>query len=165
MVQISDPNKLFQHELGMALGAERKVHTMLRKLEQSAQREELKQQFHRHGEATDGQIRNLEQAFELVGARVGAHEADSTNGVAAEGEKLLAKVDDELIDAVLLDAAAKTEHLEIAIYEGLIMKAQAMGADDVVALLEENLEHEKRMLEEVNQAAEKLVRELVAQVV
>ena len=59
MAQISDPQKLFEHELGMALGAERKVLTTLRKLEQSAQRPELKQQFHHHLEETDRGIAGL----------------------------------------------------------------------------------------------------------
>jgi ferritin-like metal-binding protein YciE len=163
MAQINDPQKLFQHELGMALGAERKVLTTLRKLEQRAQRDPLKRQFHHHLEETEGQIRNLEQALEAVGANASAHDADSANGIAAEGEKLLEKVDDELIDAVLLAAAAKTEHVEIAMYEGLITKAEAMGADDVVSLLEENLEQEEHTLEEVKQASETLSKELATQ--
>jgi len=160
MAQINDPKKLFHYELGMALGAERKVLATLRKLERKAQRDELKQQFHHHLEETEEQIKNLEQAFEMLGAQAGAHEADSANGIAAEGEKLVEKVDDELIDAVLLGAAAKTEHVEIAMYEGLITKAEAMGADEIVSLLEENLEQEKHTLEEVNSASEKLSREL-----
>src|SRR5919202_3407579 len=75
MAQISDPQKLFQHELGMALGAEKKVLTTLRKLEKRAQRDQLKQQFHHHLEETQGQIKNLEQAFEALGASAGAHDA------------------------------------------------------------------------------------------
>jgi ferritin-like metal-binding protein YciE len=163
MAQISDPQMLFQHELGMALGAERKVLATLKKLERSAQREELKQQFHHHLEETEGQIENLEQALQATGAEVGAHEADSANGIAAEGEKLVEKVDEELIDAVLLGAAAKTEHVEIAMYEGLITKAEAMGEDGIVSLLQENLGQEQHTLQEVKQAAEKLSKELAAQ--
>ena len=165
MAQISDPQKLFQHELGMALGAEKKVLTTLRKLEKRAQRDQLKQQFHHHLEETQGQIKNLEQALQAVGTRVSAHDADSANGIAAEGEKMMEKVGDELIDSVLLDAAAKTEHVEIAMYEGLITKASAMGAEDVVALLEENLEQEKHTLEEVKKASETLSRELATHAV
>jgi ferritin-like metal-binding protein YciE len=163
MARISDSKQLFEHELGMALGAERKVLTTLRKLEKSAQRQELKQQFHHHLEETEGQIKNLEQAFQALGARAGGHEADSANGIAAEGDKLVEKVDDELIDAVLLAAAAKTEHVEIAMYEGLITKAEAMGADDIVALLEENLDQERHTLEEVKTASKKLSKQLATQ--
>jgi ferritin-like metal-binding protein YciE len=161
MAAINDPTKLFEHELGMALGAERKVLATLKKLEQNAQREELKQQFHHHLEETEGQIQNLEQAMQAIGAE-GGHESDAANGIAAEGEKLMGKVDDALIDAVLLGAAAKTEHVEIAMYEGLITKAEAMGEDDIVALLEENLEQEQHTLEEVKQASQKLSTELAA---
>ena len=92
----------------------------------------------------------------------GGHESDSASGIATEGEKLMGKVDDELMDAVLLGAAAKTEHVEIAMYEGLITKAAAMGADEVVALLQENLEQEQHTLEEVKQASQELSRELAA---
>jgi ferritin-like metal-binding protein YciE len=162
MAQIGDPKQLFEHELGTALGAERKVLATLKKLERAAQREELKQQFHHHLEETEGQIENLEQALQAIGSQ-GAHESDVANGLATEGEKLIEKVDDELIDAVLLAAAAKTEHVEIAMYEGLITKAEAMGANDIVALLEENLEQEQHTLEEVNQAAQALSKKLVAE--
>jgi ferritin-like metal-binding protein YciE len=162
MAQIGDPKQLFEHELGTALGAERKVLATLKKLERAAQREELKQQFHHHLEETEGQIENLEQALQAIGSQ-GAHESDAANGLATEGEKLIEKVDDELIDAVLLAAAAKTEHVEIAMYEGLITKAEAMGANDIVALLEENLEQEQHTLEEVNQVAQALSKELVAE--
>jgi ferritin-like metal-binding protein YciE len=48
-------------------------------------------------------------------------------------------------------------------YEGLITKAEAMGADDIVALLEENLDQEKHTLEEVKQASQKLSQELAMQ--
>jgi len=163
MAQINDPQKLFEHELAMALGAERKVRTTLRKLEQRAQRVALKQQFHHHLEETEGQIKNLEQALQTIGAKVGAHDADSANGIAAEGERLMERVDDELIDAVLLGAAAKTEHVEIAMYEGLITKAEAMGEDDIVSLLEENLEQEKHTLEEVRTASQQVSKELATQ--
>jgi ferritin-like metal-binding protein YciE len=160
MAEISNPEELFHHELGMALGAERKVLATLRKLEKQAQREDLKEQFHHHLEETEGQIGNLEQALKAAGAPEGSHEADSANGIAAEGEKMMGKVDDDLIDAVLLAAAAKTEHVEIAMYEGLITKAEAMGEEDIVSLLEENLEQEKHTLEEVKQATGKLSKEL-----
>jgi ferritin-like metal-binding protein YciE len=163
MAQINDPQTLFQHELGLALGAERKVLTTLRKLERQAQRPELKQQFHHHLEETEGQINNLEQALEASGAGTSAHEAESASGIAAEGEKLAGKVDEQLIDAVLLGAAAKTEHVEIAMYEGLITKAAAMGAEDIVALLEENLEQERHTLEEVRAASQRLSQELATQ--
>ena len=59
---------------------------------------------------------------------------------------------DELNDAVILAGCAETEHHEIAVYENLIVHADAMGHDDVVALLRENLEQEQHTLGEVLKA-------------
>src|SRR5918998_1320122 len=51
---------------------------------------------------------------------------------------------------------AETEHHEIAVYEGLIINAWAMGRDDVVRLLEQNLEQEQHTLDEVKQSLERV---------
>jgi ferritin-like metal-binding protein YciE len=64
MPQINDPSKLFEHELGMALGAERKILTMLKQVEGKVQDEQLKQQVVQHRDETEGQIKNIEQAFQ-----------------------------------------------------------------------------------------------------
>ena len=160
MAKINDPVKLFQRELGMALGAERKILTTLKKLEQKAQRDELKQQFSHHREETEGQIRNIEQAFQALGADATGHHHETVEGLATESEKMIEMVDEQLVDGVLLAGAAKTEHLEIAMYRGLITKAEAMGEQDVVALLQENLEQEEHTRDEVEKAAQKLAREM-----
>ena len=65
------------------------------------------------------------------------------------------KTDDALVDAVLLSGAAETEHHEIAVYEGLIAHAHAMGKGEVVELLKQNLEQEQHTLDEVERATEK----------
>ena len=156
MPQINDPQKLFAHELGMALGAEKKILTTLKKLEREAQQEQLKQQFRHHRDETEGQIRNLEQAFESLGEKPTGRHHETVVGLAEETDKMLQKVGDELVDAVLLAGAAKTEHLEIAMYRGLITKAEAMGADDIVALLQENLEQEEHTAPEVARPAREL---------
>ena len=41
-------------------------------------------------------------------------------------------------------------------YEGLIINARAMGRDDVVRLLEQNLEQEQHTLDEVKQSLERV---------
>jgi ferritin-like metal-binding protein YciE len=66
------------------------------------------------------------------------------------------------VDAVILAGAAETEHHEIAVYEGLITDAQAMGKDDIVQLLQQNLEQEQHTLEEVKQAAQQLAQQQFA---
>ena len=163
MAQINDPTKLFQHELGMALGAERKVETMLRKLEQQAQQPELKELFRHHLEETKGQIQNIEEAFQSLGADATGHHAEVADGLATEAEKMIGMVDEQLVDAVIVGAATKNEHVEIAMYEGLITKAEAMGEQDIVALLQENLEQEQHTLEEVTRVSQQLAQQAAQQ--
>ena len=67
MALINDPRKLFAYKLGTVLSGEKKILTMLKKQEKRAQREELKRQFRHHREETEGQIRNIEQAFDVLG--------------------------------------------------------------------------------------------------
>ena len=63
MPEINDARKLFVHKLGEALNMERTVLTMLKENEQAAADPELKRLFGHHRDETEGQIRNLEQAF------------------------------------------------------------------------------------------------------
>ena len=160
MAQVSSPEKLFEYKLGTALGAERKVQTMLKTMAAQAQLPTLKEGFERHLEETEGQIRNIEQALESIGGETTAHQDPIMDGIAQQAEQMLGRVPDELADVVLAGGAAHTEHHEIATYDGLITMAESLGYDDVVALLKENLEQEQRTLQEVEQVNQQLAQEL-----
>ena len=156
---INDPRKLFTHKLGNALSAEKKILTMLRKQEREAMRDELRESFRQHREETEQQIRNIEQAFQALGEKPTGRRSATAEGLAEEADTMLDKVDDELVDAVLLGGAAQTEHFEIGLYEALITQAKKMGEEQVASLLEQNLEQEKKTLERVEQAAEQVAEE------
>jgi ferritin-like metal-binding protein YciE len=158
VAQINDPRKLFTYKLGTVLSSEKKILSMLKKLEKRAQKEELKQQFRHHREETEGQIRNIEQAFDALGERATGHSNPVVEGLAEQTDALWDKTDDEIVDSVLLGGAAETEHLEIALYEDLITQARAMGQAQVVSLLEQNLEQEQHTLEEVKRASEEVAQ-------
>jgi len=57
----------------------------------------------------------------------------------------------------------ETEHHEIAVYDGLIIQAERMGDDDVIALLNENIEEEEATLKKAIAAAEQLAKKRVRQ--
>ena len=63
-----------------------------------------------------------------------------------------------MLDAFLTGAGARTEHYEIAAYEGLVTMAEAMGEVEVVELLTENLEQEKVALEKLNGIGKRLAQ-------
>jgi ferritin-like metal-binding protein YciE len=62
---------------------------------------------------------------------------------------------------VILAGCAETEHHEIAVYENLIVHANAMGHEDVAGLLQENLDQEQHTLGEVLKASLKNARQQV----
>ena len=154
--RLNTPKELFHYKLGAALKMENTVLSMLGDLEENAQREQLKQQFRHHAEETQEQIRNIEQAFQALGEEPDDSPCPAIEGIEKEGKANIKKADDSMVDAVILSSAAETEHHEIAIYEGLITDAQAMGKQDVVQLLQRNLEQEQHTLEEVKGQAQKV---------
>jgi ferritin-like metal-binding protein YciE len=161
--KIETGRELFTHELGAALTMEETVLGMLGQLEEAAQSQELKQQLRHHAEETRQQITNLEQAFTALGVEQDDKPCPAIEGIEKEGQQMIKMAEEPLVDAVILGGAASTEHHEIAVYEGLIMKAEAMGEQDVVALLQENLEQEQHTLEEVKTSAQKEAQRLATQ--
>jgi ferritin-like metal-binding protein YciE len=150
--KVENPKELFIHNLGACLTMENTVEEMLGKLVEQANDGELKQQLRHHREETQAQIRNLHQAFQSLGLEAKEMPCPAIEGIEKEGEANLKLSADELHDAVILAGCAETEHHEIAVYENLIVHAGALGEEDVVALLRENLEQEQHTLGEVLKA-------------
>ena len=155
--RVNTPEEAYNFKLGAALKME---HTVLEKiLEDSideAQDDSLKRLFRHHAEETRGQIRNLEQVFAAFGWEVDDSPCPAIEALHKEAKTNVKKTDDAIVDSVILSGALETEHHEIAVYEGLIIQARAMGRDDVVRLLEANLDQEQHTLEEAKTALEKI---------
>ena len=158
MPEIKDARELFVHQLGEALNMERTTLTILKQSEQAAQEPQLKQLFAHHRQETEGQVGNLERAFSALGEEAAGHLCHGMDGMKKEGQELVEKLSPEVLDGALASAATHVEHYEIATYEGLIGMAGAMGEQDVVALLQENLEQEQHTLREAEQTAQMLTQ-------
>ena len=146
--QMNDPRELFLHELGDVLYAERTLVKALPKLQEEASDEELAKGFADHLEETRQHVKNVEQAFEALGEQAKAEKCPGIEGIKQEHDDFVANESpsQEVLDAFLTGAGARTEHYEIAAYEGLVTMADAMGEDEVAKLLSENLEEEKTAL-------------------
>ena len=150
--KLTTPHELFVHDLGACLTMEETVDGMLETLIDEAHDQELMQTLRHHREETQAQIRNLHRAFEALGEDAETQPCPAIEGIEKEGEANLKMADEALADDVILAGCAETEHHEIAVYENLIVHAGALGQDDVVALLRENLEQEQHTLGEVLKA-------------
>ncbi|MCA1683462.1 MAG: ferritin-like domain-containing protein [Actinobacteria bacterium] len=152
--KIETPQELYNHKLGAALTMEQTILDMLPQLEEHANDSQLKQALRQHYEETQRHVANLEQAFQALGAEVDDSPCPAIEGLEKEGQANLKMVDDRLNDEVILAGVTETEHHEIAVYEGLITTAEAMGEQDIVALLQENLEQEEATLEKARRMAQ-----------
>ena len=128
MSEITSPRELFVHELGDILYVERALtNEALPKLIGEVQDDEFRAALEAHLEETRGHVKNVERVFELLGEDVSAEKCLGFEGLKAEHEKMLEETSADLIDAVDLGAAARTENYEIAAYEGLRRMAKGAG--------------------------------------
>lgn len=160
---IQSPHELFLHKLGAAITMEETTLEMLEKLRAEANDPSLRRDLEQHHRETQGQVENLNRVFTAMGKRPEEQPCPAIEGLKKEGEQMLDKVDDSLVDSVILGAVIETEHHEIAVYDALIIKAEQMGDDHAIALLNENIEQEEAALKKAISASEQLSRKLVRQ--
>ena len=146
--RLNTPQEAYNFELGAALKMEHTVLEMLEKLGNTARDEKLKQLFRHHHHETQQHIAHIERIFETFGWEVEESPSPVADALDKDAKATIKKMGKSLVSAGILQAALKTEHHEIAVYENLIVSADALGKDDVVALLRQNLTQEQRMLEE-----------------
>jgi ferritin-like metal-binding protein YciE len=134
--------------------AERQILKALPKMARAAESKQLKQAFTHHREETEGQVERLQKAFEALGKRARGTTCEAINGIIEEGEEVVENFEAGPVrDAGLIAAAQAVEHYEMARYGTLIAWAEASGMQDIVRLLEETLEEEKKADQLLNQLA------------
>jgi ferritin-like metal-binding protein YciE len=157
MPSLTTSRDLFLHELGDIFYVEQKLaEEVLPKLVQEVQDPDFRKGLERHLEQTRGHVTNLEQIFDSMGEQPVTEKCIGFEGLKKEHDELVSEVSESLIDVVDTGAAARTEHYEIAAYNGLIEMARALGETEAVGLLEENLKEEREALHEVESVAKKL---------
>jgi ferritin-like metal-binding protein YciE len=161
MASIETPHELFVHKLGATLTMEETILQMLENLQEEASDPKLQRDLQQHHRETQQQIGNLRQIFNALGEEPEKQSCPAIEGLEKEGKELLKEVDGSLVDSAIIGGVIETEHHEIAVYDGLIIKAEQMDDDDIVALLHENLEQEEGALDKAVKAAEQSAKQLV----
>jgi ferritin-like metal-binding protein YciE len=160
MADVKSPRDLFLHELGDILFVEQKLsEETLPKLIDEVQDSEFRRGLEKHLKQTRQHVTNVERVFEQVGEQARAEECIGFEGLKKEHDELADETSPELIDLVDAGAAARTEHYEIAAYQGLIAMARSLGERDAAELLEKNLKQEKETLREIEKVSRRLSRE------
>jgi ferritin-like metal-binding protein YciE len=153
--EIDDLEAGFLDELGDMLHAERQLVKALPKLARAAQSRQLRGLFEQHLEETEEQVQRLEQVFELFDCGPKARVCEGMQGILAEGKEMLEKTSSgPARDALLIAAAQKAEHYEIASYGSLCAWAEELGNRQALELLEDTLHEEKAADRKLTRIAE-----------
>lgn len=131
-------NDLFLHELGDMYDAEQRIEQTLPTLEQEAANDQVRQAFSMHLQQTREHIRNLDQVFQILGTKAPKVTCMAIQGLKQEHDTFVKEGPSQQVLTMFdIGAASKTEHYEIASYQGLIEKARLMGQHQIVQLLEQ----------------------------
>jgi ferritin-like metal-binding protein YciE len=153
----------FIDELRDVYDAERQILKALPKMIKTATADPLKMALEAHLRETETQVTRLEKAFRSLGETVRGKHCDGMAGILEEGKATMEEDFDEMtMDACLIAAGQRVEHYEMAAYGTLIAWAKALGHDEAVPLLEQNLNEEKAADEKLTAVAESGVNEQAA---
>ena len=108
----------------------RNLDEALPRLIDEVQDQDFQKGLQRHLVQTRRHVSNVEKVFKAMGEPAEAEECVGFEGLKSEHEQLVKESSPELVDLVDLGAAARTEHYEIAAYEGLMRMARALGETD-----------------------------------
>ncbi len=141
-------------ELKDILSAEHQITKALPKMAKKAGNTKLQNAFNEHLDQTKRQIERLEQALKSLNASNETEECEAMAGLIEEGEELLKKdAEPSVKDALLIAAAQKVEHYEMASYGTVCAWADQLGLSDISKLLGETLAEEKSTDEKLNKLA------------
>jgi ferritin-like metal-binding protein YciE len=134
---------LFVHQLQDIYYAEMQITKALPKMIAKATDPQLKQGFETHLRETEGQIKRLEQVFQMHGQSPKAVDCPAIDGIIEEANETAGDIaDKEVLDAALVASAQAVEHYEITKYGTLVAWAKRLGREDCASILQQTLDEE-----------------------
>lgn len=146
---------LFLHTLQDIYYAENEIAKALPDMMGKASDPQLRQGFETHLRETQGQIRRLEQVFQLLGKSPKGVNCPAIDGILEEAEEIASEVaQPRVLDAALIASAQAVEHYEMTRYGTLVAWAKQLGQEKVAGLLQQNLAEEQATDEKLTALAE-----------
>jgi len=138
--KISNPRDLLLQLLGDLLYVERRLAGgVLRQLADSVSDEGLRDELEHHLAQTKEHVERCEAAFRKLDASSTANAVDSFESALSQHEAMASGiVDARLADAFHAQAALRTEHLELALYDAVL----ALGGDELDELRKSRADEE-----------------------
>jgi len=150
-------------ELRDLLDAEQQITRALPQFAQAAASPMLRTAFEKHLQETKRHLGRVQQALESMGETVRAKKCDGMRGLITEGNELVAGTPKgALRDAMMITAAQKVEHYEMAAYGTARTYAEVLGRADIARLLDDTLQEEKKADLKLTEIAESSVNDSAA---
>jgi ferritin-like metal-binding protein YciE len=158
-----DLKALFLHQLKDTYFAENAILNALPQMTEAAQAEELRGAFAVHLKETEGQVKRLEQVFQLLGEKPEGVECKAIQGLIEEGQEILQEFSGgEALDAGLIAAAQAVEHYEITRYGTLLAWAKQLSLSEAEGLIQETLIEEENTDQILSELAEDAINPAAA---
>jgi ferritin-like metal-binding protein YciE len=146
-------------ELKDLYSAENQLVKALPKLVKAAEDEELSESIQNHLEETKGHVERLKQIFTQLEEKPTGKHCNGMEGLIEEGKEAIEEDEDAPFgDIMLIGAASRVEHYEIAGYTGVIEMARALGEDDIADLLNQTLEEEEAARDKLGKKGQTLIQ-------
>jgi ferritin-like metal-binding protein YciE len=151
-MKIKSLRDVFIHELKDLYSAEKQLTKALPKMAKAAANEQLAAGFEEHLEQTEEHVTRLETILKNLGESTRGDKCKAMEGLIEEGAKVIGEEGvPEIIDALLISAAQRVEHYEIAGYGSARTFAELLGEDEAVTLLQQTLDEETETNEKLTQ--------------
>jgi ferritin-like metal-binding protein YciE len=146
------------HELKDIYSAEKQLTKALPKMAKAASNPDLSAGFEQHLEETEEHVNRLEGIFKELEASSRGEKCKGMAGLIEEGSKLLEEDGEpSVIDALLVSAAQRVEHYEIAAYGTAIAFAEQLGLDSISEVLKQTLAEEEATDKKLTELAESTI--------
>ena len=155
MATVASLREHLVEELNDLHNAEQQLIEALPQMAQRARSRDLKAAFKNHLVQTRTHERRVAQALRQLGERPDGSTCEAMEGLLEEGQDLMKSgKPGPLQDAMLITAAQKVEHYEIATYGTVRTYAQVVGERGVARLLDQTLKEEKAADKKLTRIAE-----------
>ncbi len=153
-MKLENLEQLFLQELRDLYDMENQIVDALPKMVEASHNDQLKSALKQHLEVTKGQVRRLEQVFNIMGEDASGETCKGMKGIIKEGDDMATQGgDDATIDAGIISAAQRVEHYEIAGYGTVRTYAELLGQQQISKLMQKTLDEEKEADEKLTEIA------------
>ena len=143
MASVASLREHLVEELNDLLDAEQQLIEALPQMAQRASSRELRTAIRSHLAETRQHAKRVTQALKQLGEKASGNTCEAMEGLLEEGQELMDGSDaGALRDAMMITAAQKVEHYEIATYGTVRTYAQVVGERGVAKLLQQTLKEE-----------------------